>query len=303
MGRPGILRPARRPAGWRAPGPPPAGPGERVDLRPGDGEDLCHLLGDWRIFQRLDGHRWSTDDLVTAWYAVTAIDGHDVACHVDLGCGIGSVLLMIAWCLPAARSIGVEAQATSVALAERSIAYDGVDDRVRVLHADLRALPAGLGPCGLVTGTPPYFDPAAGTVSDQVQRGPCRFELRGGLEEYATAAVSILAPDGRFVACAGPGRHDRIQGACGRAGLAAQRLRDVVPRAGRPPRFTVFVAARGGARPPIVEPPLVVRDAAGRRTAEFRALRARMGLPPHFDLASAQLSPTPISTTSGTTSA
>ena len=27
------------------------------------GEELCYLSGDWRIFQRVGGHRYSTEDV------------------------------------------------------------------------------------------------------------------------------------------------------------------------------------------------------------------------------------------------
>jgi tRNA1(Val) A37 N6-methylase TrmN6 len=40
---------------------------------------------------------------------------------LDLGCGIGSVLLMLAWRFPDAAVVGVEAQALSLDLARRSI--------------------------------------------------------------------------------------------------------------------------------------------------------------------------------------
>jgi hypothetical protein len=52
--------------------------------------------------------------------------------HLDLGCGIGSVLLMVAWGLPGVASCGVEAQEVSLGLARRSILYNGVADRVQV---------------------------------------------------------------------------------------------------------------------------------------------------------------------------
>src|SRR5581483_9434041 len=94
----GIVRPARRPAGWRAPGPAPAG----VDVTPGVAEDLCWLAGDWRILQRVDGHRWSLDDLVTAWRAAETVAATPPARFADLGCGIGSVLMLLAWRFPAA---------------------------------------------------------------------------------------------------------------------------------------------------------------------------------------------------------
>src|SRR5690606_4232492 len=99
----GIVRPARRPPGFIAPGPTPAGPGDDPALWPGPGEDLCYLTGDWRIFQKLVGHRWSMDDLVTAWYALTHAPPHATTTF-DMGCGVGSVLMMVAWGLPQLRS-------------------------------------------------------------------------------------------------------------------------------------------------------------------------------------------------------
>ena len=65
----GVVRAARRPAGWVAPGPRPRGAEGRPELLPAEDEDLCLLAGDWRILQKLRGHRWSMDDLVTAWIA------------------------------------------------------------------------------------------------------------------------------------------------------------------------------------------------------------------------------------------
>lgn len=273
------MRPARRPEGWRAPGPSPAGPGQRPDLWPGEHEDLCHLLGDWRIFQRVDGHRWSLDDLVTASVAVEA-QGHEVSA-LDLGCGIGSVLMMVAWSLPGARCLGLEAQRLSVDLARRSIEYNGVVDRCEVRHVDFRDAGAleGLPAFDLVTGTPPYHDPAAGCVSDRPQRGPCRFELRGGVDAYCAAAARVLGPAGRFVVCAAASQRERAERAIEAAGLHLRSRLDVVPRQGKPPLFAVFECGRApagaaGART------LVVRDRDGRRTADFVALRARMGMPP-----------------------
>src|SRR5262245_22141744 len=126
-----MIRVARRPLGWRAPGPAPATPADRPDLWPRVGEDLCHLSGDWRILQPIGGHRWSLDDLVTAWFAAGHA-GPAPARIADLGCGIGAVLLLLAWRFPAARCVGVEAQPASAALARRSIAWNGAGGRCAV---------------------------------------------------------------------------------------------------------------------------------------------------------------------------
>jgi tRNA1(Val) A37 N6-methylase TrmN6 len=280
--RGGIVRAARRPPGWQAPGPrPPAAPSS-PELWPAPGEDLCWLAGDWRILQRIDGHRWSLDDLMTAWLAGQTC-ARPPARLVDLGCGIGTVLLFNAWRFAEARAVGVEAQAVSVELARRSLAWNGAERRCEVRHGDFRdpqLVPEG-AVFDLVTGTPPYFPDGTGIQSTGVQKAPCRFEHRGGIEDYCVAAARLLAPGGRFVACQASSQAARVLPAARASGLEVARWLDVVPRAGKPPLFAVVVMARPGeAAPCAPEPPFVVRGEDTQWTDAFRALRADMGMPP-----------------------
>src|SRR2546427_11704171 len=115
--------------GWAAPGPPPGGATAEGCRGPRPGEDLCYLAGDWRILQRLDGQRWSLDDLVTAWCAAEETLAAPPTSLLDLGCGIGAVLMLLAWRLPRARAVGIEAEAVSGDLARRSLAWNGATDR------------------------------------------------------------------------------------------------------------------------------------------------------------------------------
>ena len=56
---------------------------------------------------------------MTAWFA---LDNCPAPQNVlDLGCGLGSVLLQLAWKLPAARLTGVEVQDVSFALLQRNV--------------------------------------------------------------------------------------------------------------------------------------------------------------------------------------
>ena len=251
-----------------------------MDVIPGPNEDLCYLAGDWRILQRRDGHRWSLDDLMTAWVASTQI-ATPPARILDLGCGIGSVLLMLAWRFPDAVVAGIEAQAVSVDLARRSIAWNGVDARCRVHLGDLRdpGMVDAVGVVDLVTGTPPYLAVGSAPESQRVQKGPCNFEHRGGIEAYCAAAARVLAPDGCFVACEQAAQDARVRAAARAAGLAVTSTLRVVPRAGKAPLFAVHVMSRRDTDA-VVLPPLVVRDRDGARTPAFRQVRDAMGLPP-----------------------
>lgn len=283
----GIIRPPRRPAGWVAPGPQPAGAQGRPELEPEADEDLCFLTGDWRLFQKQVGHRWSLDDLVTAWIATRRQDPGRAIRSLDLGCGLGSVLLAVAWKLPHARVLGIEAQPDRAAMGRRSIAYNGVSDRCEILDGDLRevmglgtpASDGGLqgGPFELITGTPPYFPRGTGTESAKPHATPCRFEVRGGVEDYLEAAQRVLAPGGEIVVCTSALERDRVTFAIRELGLHLREHWDIVPRAGKDVLVMVDVVTDAPTEPTTHS--LTVRDRASAWTPEFQVVRAAMGLP------------------------
>ncbi len=268
---------ARRPLGWQAPGPAPAGAQGRPELEPAPDEDLSYLSGDWRIFQKKQGHRWSLDDLVTAWIATRDLDLTAATRALDLGCGLGSVLMMVAWRMPNADVTGVEAQADRAAMGRRALAYNGIEARCRILDGDLRdiVLP---GPFGLITGTPPYFPIGTGTESAKTHAAPARFEHRGGVEDYLATAARLIAPGGRIAVCTSALERDRVTAAVRAIGLGHTEHWEIVPRAGKPALVDVDVLAPSGGLTP-VRHELVVRDRESRWTAEFQRVRADLGMP------------------------
>ncbi len=274
----GIIRTARRPTGWVPPGPQPRGADGRPELEPADDEDLCFLTGEWRLFQKQRGHRWSLDDLVTAWVAIPHAQALDAKRLLDLGCGLGSVLMMMAWRFPDADVTGIEAQDDRAAMGRRSIAFNGAESRCRIIDGDLREPGTLEGLFPLITGTPPYFPIGTGPESEKTHAGPCRFEARGGIEEYALAAARWLTPEGRFVVCTAALEADRVVNAAKAAGLHVIEHLDVVPRAGKDVLVMVDVMARKPA--PLITRELVVRDAQSKWTPAFLEVRAAMGMPP-----------------------
>jgi hypothetical protein len=144
---------------FKAPGPVPPSHVGSVDMACGLGEELCFLAGNWKLFQKKADHRYSTDDVVTAWAAYRMRSAvlrasTEPLRTLDIGCGIGSVLLMTAWLFPDASCLGVEAQPRRAAQAERSIRYNGVASRVAVRIGDLRDRSvAAAGAFDIVTGT------------------------------------------------------------------------------------------------------------------------------------------------------
>lgn len=265
--------------GWRRPGPVPPG---GVEAEEGETRDF--ICGWFRIFQYEKGHRYSTDDVLTAWYATICAPRVDRA--ADLGSGIGSVATIIAWRLPGARFCTVEAQERSLRLAKKSMRYNGLESRVTLYLGDLRdaSVLANEAPFDLVTGSPPYWPEGTATAAAHPQAVPARIEVRGGVEGYALAASRILAPGGVFVFVFPTVQRERAHRAIAEAGLKLVRSRDVEFKAGATPLITLFAAARAEDLPPtyeaLVEPPLTTRTRDGGVPPEYSAIRMSFGFPP-----------------------
>lgn len=232
----------------------------------------------YRVFQRVNGHRYSLDDVVVAWEAARARP--DARTAIDLGTGIGSVVIMLAHALPDAALAAVEAQDVSFALLEKNLERNGLRARVAIHHGDLRdtgsyaALGSGFD---LVTGTPPYFPAASVTLPPDSQKAHARVELRGGVEDYLAAAAKIVADDGLVVVCGDAQKPQRVIDGAARAGLFPRTRRDVVPREGKNALVGVWTLSRAPGE--LVRlPDLVARDAGGARTPIQHELRGFFGL-------------------------
>jgi tRNA1(Val) A37 N6-methylase TrmN6 len=270
--------------GWTRPGLPVPG-----GLEPEAGETLDCLCGYFRMFQYKKGHRFSSDDLLTAWFGTTwCPQARRIA---DLGSGIGSVGMTAAWLCPGAQVVTVEAQEISVALARKSAAYNGVLDRYRITLGDLRDpdLFKDEEPFDLVLGSPPYWPVGTRMEAAHPQAIPARLEVRGDIGDYALAAARILAPGGVF-ACVFPlDQIDRAEKAYAAADLVLLRRQDVIFKEGDPYGIALFVGSRRqdlppgfaeAAETPAVPPPILVRRRDGSVHPSIGLVRLAMGFPP-----------------------
>ncbi len=254
----------------------PRPPSEPVDW-PGDaGRD--RLIGDWHIFQRSGGHRTSTDDLITAWYAVHR-NPVSPARYLDLGCGVGSVLLMVSHKLRPKIAVGVEAQAQSVAMARRAIAeLPQHESQIHVRHEDFRALELGRERYDLITGSPPYFALDAGVLPDDAQRRACRFEERGGVEAYVETAARAMGERARLYIVFQTRWSERVTASAAEHQLHLSGQADFSTRADKPgPFLTVFELSRQPAEA-LHRIHCSVRDADGRISREYERIRRELGV-------------------------
>jgi len=251
-------------------------------------ETLDAISGHFRLFQLQEGHRFSTDDILTAWYGTTWCPTAQTV--LDLGSGIGTVGMICAWRMPGARFVTIEAQSDSVALSRKSARYNGLSDRYNIRQGDFRE--PGVLHTGerfdLITGSPPYFPPDAGVKSEHPQRAACRFEQRGTVADYCATAAQHLAGGG-FFACVfplEPAQLSRVETGAHNSGLVIVRRRPVVFRDAEPPLIGLFGLMRADDLPEWFrgqtweEPPLIIRMRDGKIHPEYSAVKLAIGFPP-----------------------
>ena len=275
--------------GWAKPGPQ-VPTNAAANLKPTPEESLDALSGHFRIFQLKKGHRYSTDDVLTAWYGSTWCPS---ALNVlDLGSGIGSVGMIAAWRLQGARFVTIEAQDISIALARKSAKFNGIENRYDIRHGDFRE-PELLKPTekfDLILGSPPYFPLDAGIHGDHPQKIACRFEVRGTVADYCKTASQHLNWGGVF-ACIFPIQPDeqaeRVRIGAENADLTIIRKRPIVFKEGEKPLLSLFAMVRKDHLPEAYrnqtwsEPPLIIRTQTGSAHPEYSAIKLAVGLPPH----------------------
>ncbi|MCP4872009.1 MAG: methyltransferase [Proteobacteria bacterium] len=245
-----------------------------LSLVPAEGESLDRLSLDRQVLQRSRGHRSGTDDLVAAYLIMRMFPtGGRV---LDLGCGHGTVTLLLSALIPEAEFVCVEAQAVSADLALRNMALNGLTDRTTIIEGDLRDVDVG-GGFDIVTGTPPFMPVGSGVESADPQRTAARFELRGGIEAYAEAAARAVTADG-FVSLVMDASQDaRCLAALASAGLPLWAVHVVTPRRGGREKYRAYMAGPG--TPPghaKMGGPLVLREEDGSLTQGWRTIRRHL---------------------------
>ena len=165
-----------------------------IEEEPGDEQsitDIVHApyVGRWSYYYRKAGMKTSADDIIVSYIACMGHSSSELTRYIDLGCGIGSCLLVVANQLRPTESIGVEGQSQSVRLLTRTLQeLEDTNLNITVLHADIRNCSIASGTAQLITANPPYAPLKSGTLCKDPQRRSARFEIRGGIEEYMHVA-------------------------------------------------------------------------------------------------------------------
>ena len=235
-------------------------------LLPGETRDELHA-GGVKIIQPRKGYRFSLDPLLLCAFAEI---GSQVRV-ADLGTGSGIMPLLLAQAGKGRTFVGIELQAELADRARRSVVLNGLEERIRIICADVRELPAEFAAASFdaVVSNPPYRKPATGRVAPDAERGAARHELAGGLTDFLRSAVFLLHHGGRFSVIYLAERLAELLDEMRTFRLEPKRLRTVHSRTGEPAKLAL-VEGRKNARPGLtVEAPLIIyREGKGRDYTE-----------------------------------
>lgn len=212
-----------------------------ADLRRDDETLDAFYHGRIRVLQKRKGYRFSVDAPLLADFIRTKAD--DEALDIGTGSGVISLLLSAK---PVRRITALEIQPGLADLARRNVALNGLEGRIEVVEADLRAYEPGRR-FDLIFSNPPYIRKASGFLSRSSERSAARHELHGDILDILNRTADWLAPGGRACFVYPEARRADFLAAAGQRGLGVRRLRFVHPRAGEPANLFLAELARTAA--------------------------------------------------------
>ncbi|MGI5853190.1 MAG: tRNA1(Val) (adenine(37)-N6)-methyltransferase [Bacillota bacterium] len=242
-----------------------------VTLAPEERIDAL-LDGQLKIIQHQDVLRFSMDAILLANY-VTLKTGDRVA---DLGTGGGVIPLILAGKRGVAYTAGFEIQEFVADMARRSVALNGLEERIAIFNMDLRKIPQELwNSFNVVVSNPPYMKPAQGLLNPKQSMAIAKYELECTLEDVLQAAARLLKPKGRAAFIYRPQRLPELLAGMMRFHMSPRRLRMVYSHADKEAEMVLVEGIFQGRAGLVVEKPLIVWTPEGDYTDEMKAIYGR----------------------------
>jgi tRNA1Val (adenine37-N6)-methyltransferase len=236
-------------------------------------DELCELFaGRLRIFQKRNGYRFSVDSILLADFARQRATG----IIADLGTGSGVLPIVLSKSQAVRNIIGIEIQDDLAQLALKNICFNQCDDRVRIIHADIRALKKDFeaGSFDTVISNPPFYAAHSGRLNPDDQRAISRHELFGTLADFIRVSQYLLKLSGKFLTIYPSSRAVDLIAAMRAAGLEPKILQFVHPKIDEPANLLLIEGIKGAGKEAKVLTPLVLYDAEGNYTEQAQTIFA-----------------------------
>ncbi len=229
---------------------------EKIDIVPGT---------NYKIVQNRGSFSYGTDAIFISSFA------NPKGVVVDLGTGTGIIPLRIIDKKNIKYIYGVEIQEEVAEMAKRSIALNGLEDKIKILNMDLKKLPEKLGKASVdtVITNPPYMKNGGAILNDDENFSISRHEVLCNLEDIIKVSSYLLKPQGKFYMVHRPDRLADIVCTMRQYDIEIKYLRFVQPKISKKPNLLLIEGLKSGKPDLKLYPPLIVYNEDGSYTGEI----------------------------------
>ena len=228
-------------------------PGERIDELQRNG---------YRIIQNPERFCFGMDAVLLSGFARAK---KQERC-LDLGCGNGIIPILMEAKTEGKHFTGLEIQPESADMARRSVALNGLQDRIDIVEGDIKDASKIFGASSfhVVTTNPPYMTAQHGLTNLYEAKTIARHEVLCNLEDIIRESARLLMPGGRFYMVHRPFRLAEIISLMVQYRMEPKRMRLVYPYVDREPNMVLIEGLRGGKSRMTVEKPIIVYKEPGK---------------------------------------
>lgn len=179
---------------------------------------------------------------------------------LDLGTGTGIIPILLEAKTKGKHFTGLEIQEESADMARRSVAYNGLEEKIDIVTGDIKDASSlfGASSFDVITTNPPYMTGQHGLVNPDEAKAIARHEVKCSLEDIIRESAKMLKPQGRFYMVHRPFRLAEIMSCLTKYKIEPKRMRLVYPYVDKEPNMVLLEGLRGGNSRITVEKPLIV---------------------------------------------
>ena len=193
---------------------------------------------------------------------------------LDMGTGTGSSPILLSQRTEGKHFTGLEIQAECAEMADRSVKYNCLEDRIQIVEGDIKeaARIFGAASFDVVTCNPPYMIGQHGLTNPHLPKAIARHEILCTFDDVASQAARVLKDRGRFYLVHRPFRLVELMAALTKYKLEPKRMQLVYPYIDKEPNMVLIEACKGGNSRIQIERPLVVYEKPGVYTKDILEL-------------------------------
>ena len=226
---------------------------------------------DLKLIQNKFGYKFSTDSVLLANFG--RAKRRDV--YVDLCSGSSVVAILFLCKNNIERGFAVELQESLADMARRSIEYNNLSDRLKVINDDLKNSVKTLGAesVDVITVNPPYNE--VGETSETDEIAVATHEIKTNLETIVRTSSKLLKFGGKLFMVHRIDRLASIIFELKKYNLEPKVLRIVYPKKDKAPNLVLIEAKKGAKAGLIIQKPLILNNDDGSETDELKEIYCR----------------------------